>query len=86
MHQSGVLLSPYSKEKEVSFSPERMEVGGSKPLIVANGIGGCDKDPQFGDLEGAYLQYNGLKIDLMNGGSRCGPRNRGISCEFDLEG
>lgn len=62
-----------------------MEVGGSEPLIVANGEGGCDDDPKFGDLEGAYLKYNGLKIDLMNGGSHCGPRDRGISCEFDLK-
>ena len=65
-----------------------MEVGGSEPLIVANGEGGCDNPDgkaKFGDLEGAYLQYNGLKIDLMNGGEYCGPRSYGVSCEFDLK-
>ena len=65
-----------------------MEIGGSVSLEVSNGEGGCEvsDDHEFGDLTGAYLDYNGRMIDLNVGGGtdECGPRNHGISCQFDL--
>ncbi|KAI0471038.1 hypothetical protein GGR56DRAFT_658695 [Xylariaceae sp. FL0804] len=50
-------------------------------LEVFNGHG-CDSTAK--DLENGYLEYNGKKVMMNDGGSDCGPRDGGISCQFDL--
>jgi len=51
------------------------------PLSVTNG-NGCDKGSS--NLNGASIAYNGQVAVLQASGGKCGARDHGISCEFNL--
>lgn len=50
------------------------------PLVVANG-NGCN--PKSSNLDNAYMVYHGQHRSLAGDDSDCGPRDHGITCQFD---
>ncbi|THU93811.1 hypothetical protein K435DRAFT_669576 [Dendrothele bispora CBS 962.96] len=58
------------------------KTGLKHPLSVTNG-NGCNA--KSSNLDGASIAYNGQVAVLQASGGKCGDRDHGISCEFDLD-
>lgn len=59
------------------------QTGLNHELVVTNGEG-CDPGSGHG-LNGASIVYNDQTATLEGSNGRCGDRDHGVTCEFDLE-
>ncbi|KAI0544052.1 hypothetical protein F4679DRAFT_577154 [Xylaria curta] len=58
----------------------KAKTGLNDDLVVTNGDG-CDTDAS--GLSGASIAYGDQVINLASSGGACGPRDHGITCQFD---
>ncbi|KAE9572127.1 hypothetical protein CGCF415_v011024 [Colletotrichum fructicola] len=76
----GPLKTPCKSDPATHLSTK--QTGLRNELIVTNGEG-CDSGSGHG-LNGASMVYNDQVAVLEGSNGRCGPRDHGVTCEFNL--
>lgn len=74
------LQTPCSDDPATHLSTS--QTGLNYELVVTNGEG-CDSGSGHG-LNGASIVYNDQTAVLEGSNGRCGDRDHGVTCEFDL--
>ncbi|KAI1737856.1 hypothetical protein F4680DRAFT_450530 [Xylaria scruposa] len=75
----GKFVVHYTSIRDTEYNGQPW-TGLNDDLVVTNGDG-CDTDAS--GLSGASIAYGDQVINFASSGGACGPRDHGITCQFD---